>query len=48
VGAAMFSLNKPYIMTLFNTSIGHILLGVATLGMVGGFLWMNQTIKVDV
>ncbi|MGD9793403.1 MAG: type II secretion system F family protein [Acidimicrobiia bacterium] len=48
VGAAMFSLNKPYIMTLFNTSIGNILLGVAGVGMVGGFLWMNQTIKVDV
>jgi tight adherence protein B len=48
VGAAMYALNKEYIMTLFTDSTGHICLGVAIFGMVAGFIWMNKLIKVEV
>jgi tight adherence protein B len=48
VGAAMFSLNKDYIMTLFREPTGHILLGVAGFMMVGGWFWMKKMIKVEV
>jgi tight adherence protein B len=48
VGAAMYALNKDYIMTLFREPTGHILLGVAGVMMVGGWFWMKKMIKVEV
>ncbi len=48
VGLMMYSLNKAYIQTLFDKSIGHVLLGIAGFMMVGGFAWMSKMVKVEV
>jgi tight adherence protein B len=48
VGAAMYSLNKDYILTLVRDPTGPLLLGAACVGMLVGFVWMRQTIKVEI
>jgi tight adherence protein B len=48
VGAAMYSLNKDYILTLVRDKTGPLLLGAAAVGMLVGFVWMRQTVKVEI
>ena len=40
--------NRPYIMPLFTTDMGHYMLGFALLLWTLGFLWMKSMIKVKV
>jgi Flp pilus assembly protein TadB len=41
-------MNPSYMEPLFTTSTGHIMLGVSTLMIAGGYLWMNSMVKIDV
>jgi tight adherence protein B len=48
VMVAMYMINRKYMMPLFTTVTGNVLLGVGFVMMVGGFLWMNKLVKVEV
>jgi tight adherence protein B len=48
LGFAMYAINPDYMTVLFDESIGRIMLGGGVLLMVGGFLWMNSIVKIDV
>jgi tight adherence protein B len=48
LGVVMFFINPEYIGQLFETTLGNILLGLAIMGMVVGFLWMNRIIKIEI
>jgi tight adherence protein B len=45
---AMKVINPEYIDILFTEFIGNVMLGVAVALMVGGWFWMQKTVKVDV
>ena len=44
----MTVMNPEYMKPLFSTSTGHILLGISTVMITGGYLWMNSMVKIDV
>jgi tight adherence protein B len=48
LGLAMWALNPTYMEPLFSTSTGHIMLGISTVMIGGGYLWMNSMVKIDV
>jgi tight adherence protein B len=48
LGLAMAVMNPDYMRPLWETSTGHILLGVSALMITGGYLWMNSMVKIDV
>jgi tight adherence protein B len=48
LGFAMYVLNPEYMSVLFDETIGKIALGGGILMMVGGFLWMQAIVKIDV
>jgi tight adherence protein B len=48
LGLAMSVMNPKYMSPLWETSTGHILLGVSALMVTGGYLWMNSMVKIDV
>lgn len=45
---AMWVINPEYIGTLFSTTLGNVLLGLALVGMLVGFAWMRQIIKIEI
>jgi tight adherence protein B len=45
---AMWAINPEYIGTLFNTTFGNVLLILALIGMLVGFAWMRQIIKIEI
>jgi tight adherence protein B len=44
----MFVVNKSYIMLLFTTKTGLIMLGGAAIALVVGILWMRKIVDIDV
>ncbi|HEY9557385.1 MAG TPA: type II secretion system F family protein [Acidimicrobiales bacterium] len=48
LGLAMKVLNPTYMEPMFTTSTGRILLGVSAVMIVGGYVWMNSMVKIDV
>jgi tight adherence protein B len=48
LGIAMFVINPEYMTVLFDENIGRIMLGGGALLMIGGFLWMQAIVKIDV
>jgi len=44
----MYIINPDYMSTLFDETIGRVMLGGATIMMVGGFIWMQSIVKIDV
>ena len=44
----MFAVNREYIMLLFTTKVGLIMLGGAVLLLVAGVLWMRKIVDIDV
>jgi tight adherence protein B len=48
LGFAMWGINPDYMQSLFDETIGKIALGVAVIMMIGGFMWMQAIVKVDV
>jgi tight adherence protein B len=48
LGFAMFAINPDYMQTLFDETVGKIALGAATIMMIGGFIWMQSIVKIDV
>ena len=44
----LYSANRDYMQILFDKSIGQVLLAVATLFMIGGYVWMRKIIKIEV
>jgi tight adherence protein B len=45
---AMKVINPEYVGLLFTEFIGNVMLGIAAFLMVGGWFWMQKTVKVDV
>ena len=41
-------INPDYMTVLFDETIGQIMLGGGVLLMVGGFVWMQKIVKIDV
>jgi tight adherence protein B len=48
LGAFMFISNPDYMHGLITTTIGHILLGVALVAMIIGFVWMKKIIEIEI
>lgn len=48
IGLYMFSVNPEYIGLLFTDRLGWIMLGVASVLMVLGVLWMRKIVDIDV
>jgi tight adherence protein B len=48
LGIAMFVINPDYMTVLFDENIGRIMLGGGLILMIGGFLWMQSIVKIDV
>ena len=48
LGLAMFVINPDYMTVLFDENVGRVMLGGGFLLMVGGFLWMQSIVKIDV
>lgn len=48
LGLVMFALNPSYMKPLFTTGTGHIMLGISTVMIGGGYFWMNSMVKIDV
>jgi tight adherence protein B len=48
LGFAMFAINPDYMQTLFDETVGKIALGTAIIMMIGGFIWMQSIVKIDV
>ena len=44
----MFAVNREYIMLLFTTKVGLIMLGGAVMLLVAGVLWMRKIVDIDV
>jgi tight adherence protein B len=48
LGLVMFVLNPEYMSSLFETTLGNVLLGIAIVSMLIGFAWMRQIIKIEI
>jgi tight adherence protein B len=48
IGLYMFGTNRAYIMLLFNTKIGIVMLAGAGVLLVAGILWMRKIVDIDV
>jgi tight adherence protein B len=48
LGFVMWVLNPEYISTLFQETLGNILLAVAAVAMGIGFLWMRKIINIEI
>ena len=48
LGIMMFIINPTYMSKLFNDTLGNIMLGVAALGMIVGFVWMKKIIDIEI
>jgi tight adherence protein B len=48
IGLYMFAVNKEYIMLLFTTKVGFVMVGFAGLMLVAGILWMRKIVDIDV
>jgi tight adherence protein B len=48
LGLAMTVMNSEYMKPMYTTTTGHILLGVSAVMIIGGYLWMNSMVKIDV
>ncbi len=48
LGIMMYVINPVYMSKLFNDTLGNIMLGLAILGMVVGFLWMKKIINIEI
>jgi tight adherence protein B len=44
----MFATNREYIMLLFTTKVGYVMLGGAGFLLVAGILWMRKIVDIDV
>ena len=48
VGAAVYSLNPPYIMLLFTDPLGKLMVFVAVLFQFIGFLWIRKIVNIEI
>ena len=48
LGSFLFLTRREYIAPLFSTTLGHVMLGGACIGLVLGHLWMKKLGKVEV
>jgi tight adherence protein B len=48
VGAAIYSLNPPYIRLLFTDPIGKLLVWIAVIFQIAGFLWIRKIVDIEI
>jgi tight adherence protein B len=48
VGAAVYSLNPPYIMLLFTDPLGKLMVFVAIVFQLIGFLWIRKIVNIEI
>ena len=48
LGAFMWLSNPEYMGPLGSTTLGHVLLGVATVSLLIGFAWMKKIINIEI
>lgn len=48
LGLAMWTMNPSYMKPLFSTSTGHVMLGISSVMIAGGYAWMSKMAKIDV
>jgi tight adherence protein B len=47
LGGVMYAVNSTYMTPLFTTSVGKIMMGISTVMIVVGYLWMTKLTKID-
>ena len=48
LGIMMYVINPTYMGRLFNDTLGNVMLGLAALGMIVGFVWMKKIIDIEI
>jgi tight adherence protein B len=48
VGVAMFLLQPDYLMLLFTTFVGWLLVAIAMVLQVFGYLWIRKIVNIDI
>ena len=48
LGIAMAVINPDYMTPLFDETVGRIMLLGGVTMMIGGFIWMQRIVKIDV
>jgi len=48
VGAAIYSLNPPYIKLLFTDPMGKLLVMLAVIFQIVGFLWIRKIVNIEI
>jgi tight adherence protein B len=48
LGLVMWVMNPGYMAPMFSTTAGHIMLGISSIMVGGGYFWMNSMVKIDV
>jgi tight adherence protein B len=48
VGAAIYSLNPPYVMLLFTDPMGKLMVIVAVIFQIIGFLWIRKIVNIEI
>jgi len=48
LGVLMYLINPGYMSKLFTDTLGNIMLGLAIVGMLVGFLWMRSIINIEI
>ncbi len=48
LGVLMYMINPDYMSKLFTDTLGNIMLGLALVSMVVGFLWMRSIINIEI
>ena len=48
VGAAVYSLNPPYMKLLFTDPIGKLMLITAVIFQIIGFLWIRKIVDIEI
>jgi tight adherence protein B len=48
LGVLMYLINPAYMSKLFTDTLGNVMLGLAIVGMLVGFLWMRSIINIEI
>ncbi len=48
LGVLMYIINPDYMSKLFTDTLGNVMLGVALVAMIVGFLWMRSIINIEI
>jgi tight adherence protein B len=48
LGLIMYFINPDYVSVLFDSGLGNVMLGLAVVSMIIGFVWMKKIIEIEI